>query len=114
MVDGDDFFYKHISTTVDAFSDNQGVIDLIKTGKVGVFSRDYFGNSVVLIDIENEELKGRYRVGYCQDESVPNHNVLGYVNRNEPSTLHRNPSYNPSENILTRVPTFGSKGRRVA
>jgi len=113
FINGDDFFFKHISTTVDAFSDNESVIDLIKKGKVGAFSRDPFGDSVVLIDLENEEFKKRYRIGYCQDDSVPNHNILGYVNRNEPSTLHRNPSYNASENILTRTPVFEGKGRRV-
>lgn len=102
--EGNNFTYKELLTsTTDSFSNNADIIDLITTGKTGSFQRDSFGEYVLLIDLEKEEHKNRCTIGYCTDDEIPNHNILGYVFRKDIENLHKNPKYNPKINELSRV-----------
>lgn len=105
LMAGENFIYGFLGSTVDSFSDNSQILELIKTGKAGNFSRERFGLVVVLMDMENEEFKERYRGNVCTDTSVPNHNILGYVKRDsEKLELVENPMYNPIKNELQYIP----------
>lgn len=98
-----------ISSTTDAFISNKDILDLVRTGKFGPLERGPFGNGVIIIDLDQEEHKNRYRVGYCINREIPNHNILGYIDRESPNVLNKNPEYKPQKNQLILVPPIEIK-----
>lgn len=104
LVNGEEFSYAKqgiLSSTTDAFTNNEEMLKLVQTGDVGAFKRSEFGDTVVLMDIDREECKDRSRIGRCRELSVPNHNILGYILRCDPKELVRNHKYNPIKNELS-------------
>lgn len=105
LINGEDFPYDFLSSHVDSFSDNSQILELVKTGKAGNFSKRRFGPVVVLMDLENEEFKERYMGTVCTDASIPNHNILGYVREDsEGLEFVENLKYDPVKNELQYIP----------
>lgn len=78
---GKDFDYSKqgiITSTADAFSNNEDVAKLIRTGKTGAFTRSGFGNSVVIMDIPEDEYR-KHTVAQAAPGKVPNSQITGYV-----------------------------------
>jgi hypothetical protein len=106
--EGQSFKYKGLlSSTTDAFSDNDQVMKILGEKKVGVLSRESFGNAVVIMDLTIKEHKERLRMGVYLDQEIPNHNILGYILTNDSSSLKENSKYNPIENSLEPNPEYG-------
>lgn len=94
---GSDFSFQKqgmLSSTADAFSTNDDVLQLIDSGRVGAFTRDSFGPMVVLMDMTNDEYR-MLSMPTTPTTSVPNDRVLGVVDR---KTMQFSPNarYNPS------------------
>lgn len=93
-----------LSSTTDSFSNNDQLLNLVKTGKIGPFQRGSFGSVVLIIDLDQEEHKNRNRLGYCTDKEIPNHNILGYIRREALGEIIFNPRYEPCKNSLNVTP----------
>lgn len=110
---GENFSYQRvgITSTTDAFSNNNQVFDLLKSGNTGAFNRSSFGSAVLLMDIPNDQYRIHRALAQAPGE-VDNKNILGYVDCNS-MDLERNPRYAPgSVNLQPRsIPRFRSNNQ---
>jgi hypothetical protein len=108
---GEAFKYKGLlSSTTDAFSNNDQVREILYRRKIGAFHRESFGNAVVIMDLDIQEHKERLRIGSYLDDKIPNHNILGYVLTDNLNAVRKNPEYNPIKNTLNPNPKHGTIG----
>lgn len=109
VLGGSDYKLKHndLNSTTDGFSNNEDVINLIKSGKTGAFTRSGFGTFVILMDIPNDYDKV-YRSIHSKSD-VPNELIIGVVNRNN-MIFTPNKNYNPKK---VKPPVVKMQGRKI-
>lgn len=100
---GEGFRYtKHgLAGTTDSFSNNNDVFGLIQSGSTGAFTRDGFGDCVVLMDMPNDEHR-IHRTLTSAPGQVDNRQIVGYVNR-QTMDFVPNRNYNPQA-VQLQVP----------
>ena len=81
-----------LSSTTDAFSDNNSIIQLIQTGRTGAWTRGGFGTVIVLIDLSNRE---NWTFNSPRTSFVINSKILGVVD-SKTMKFTPNPRYDPS------------------
>ena len=101
LLNGENFNYDRngIQGTTDSFSNNEDVLNLIKTGKTGAFTRGSFGDAVVLMDMSNREYRIHHSFNY-DSYNVPNDRIVGIVDRNNMRFIP-NPNYTPNHPEIT-------------
>jgi len=112
LLSGQNFSYKKqgmLSSTADAFSDNNEVLQLIQSGKTGAFSRKEFGDHVVLMDLPNTDNRIHSNVTMAPGE-VSNERILGIVDTNT-MQFTPNPKYNANAKPLDVPQTRGGLDR---
>lgn len=100
LMSGEHFSYSTqgvLSSTSDAFSCNNDVWQLVTTGSYGAFERVSFGPHVVIMDIQNTELRLHHSPHLAPGE-VDNSRILGVFDCKS-GTLGFNQRYDPEKPI---------------
>jgi hypothetical protein len=98
---------RNIGETTDPFSKNEQLYEFLSSKTAGrVFDRDYFGDTVVVIDLPCGAHKKMLR-GYVPEKKVPNSNILGVIRWDEGLSLVTNPDYEPRDFEVETVKIAG-------
>jgi hypothetical protein len=96
ILSGKNFDYSKgsLSSTADFFSTNEEVWKFIETGRVGAFTRDAFGDTIILMDMPYNHLKIHNQIGGGEDGMVDNKQVVGIIDKTTKQFIP-NPRYDP-------------------